>query len=318
MENQLDQKKSFGSSSNSPQLWISASGKGGVGKTFVTSSLGLCLSKLGQRVILIDFDLSGANLHTSLGLDPSTVTLQSWLAGERELRDCVLPTPHPRVSIVQGYWDQWAHPSFNPEMIAQFVLEARRLSADIVIVDLGAGAGSSEAYLELFKSADEKLLITTPEPTSVEKTYRFLESYICHNVKENALPQAYEGLLKTLRDYRQRTLEKPFSFRSYLKENEGFVFDHFEKMSAHPIRLIVNSARSQQNRDLGYSIKHVCSKYYDLSLDNAGAVDFDNAVWQSVRNKQPVLVAQPFTHLAGQFLGICKHLIAQEEIRAVG
>lgn len=316
MENGLDLKKSFGAKSGSTQLWVMASGKGGVGKTFITSSIGLCLSKLGQSVIVVDFDLSGANLHTSLGLDPSPVTLHSWEIGEKSLQECVQPTPYPRLSCIQGYWDHWTQPQFNDQNLQKFVGELKNLKADIVLVDLGAGV--SDTHLEIFKHADERLLVTTPEPTSVEKTYRFLESYICHNVRENARPEAYTELLGTLRKYRQRTLEKPFSFRSHMKENEGFVFDHFERMNDKPIRLIVNSSRSQQNRDLGHSIKHVCSKYYDLGLDYAGAIDFDNAVWQSVRNRQPVLVAQPFTHLAGQFLGICKHLIAPEEMRAVG
>ncbi|MCX7978519.1 MAG: ATP-binding protein, partial [Bdellovibrionaceae bacterium] len=61
----------------------------------------------------------------------------------------------------------------------------------------------------------------------------------------------------------------------------------------------------------------VCDKYYDLKIDYAGSIDFDNAVWQSVRSREPVLLAQPFTPLAGQFLGICKHIVDQEELRAV-
>jgi flagellar biosynthesis protein FlhG len=94
--------------------------------------------------------------------------------------------------------------------------------------------------------------------------------------------------------------------------------DHFEKLSTSPVRLLINTSRSQSNADLGYSMKSVCSKYYDLGLDYLGAIDFDNAVWQSIRNREPVLVSQPFTPLAGQFLSMCKHLIAPDELRAVG
>jgi flagellar biosynthesis protein FlhG len=65
-------------------------------------------------------------------------------------------------------------------------------------------------------------------------------------------------------------------------------------------------------------MKSVCNKFYDLSVDYVGSIDYDNAVWQSVKGGEPVLVAQPFTPLAGQFLTACKHLIAPEEIRAVG
>ncbi|WP_374021191.1 hypothetical protein [Bdellovibrio bacteriovorus] len=102
-----------------------------------------------------------------------------------------------------------------------------------------------------------------------------------------------------------------------MKEQTGFQYDFFEALSSTPVRLIVNSARSQSNADLGHSIKSVCNKYYDLGIDFAGAIDFDNAVWQSIRSREHVLVAQPFTALAGQFLTTCKQLIDPEELRAV-
>ncbi|WP_374031540.1 hypothetical protein [Bdellovibrio bacteriovorus] len=191
----------------------------------------------------------------------------------------------------------------------------KNLRADYVIVDLGAGA--LEAHLELFKVADEKFLITTPEPTSIEKTYRFIESFMCYSLRENSTPDAYGNMISTLRNHRQRTLSKPFSFRSYLKEETGIHYDFFEALSSTPVRLLVNTSRNQANDDLGHSMKSVCNKYYDLGIDYIGAIDYDNAVWQSVRVREHVLVAQPFTPLAGQFLATCKQLIDPEELRAV-
>ena len=75
------------------------------------------------------------------------------------------------------------------------------------------------------------------------------------------------------------------------------------------MRIIVNSARSRLDLDLGHSIKSVCMKYFDLNVDYLGALDYDNAVWQSYRKMEPTLIEKPFTPLAGQFLGIAKHLL---------
>lgn len=298
-----------------PKLWVVGSGKGGVGKTFVSSSLGITLSKLGHSVILLDLDLSGANMHTSLGLNPSHMNIRHFFEGVKTLQELVIPTRLPHLSYIQGFWDSWTPTDFSYGQIHSLLPEIQKLRADYVIVDMGAGA--LEAHLELFKAAHEKFLITTPEPTSLEKTYRFIEAYVCHSLKENATPDAFGNMISTLRNHRQRTLEKPFSFRSYLKEQTGISFDFFESLSANPVRLIVNSARSQSNRELGHSVKSVCNKYYDLSIDFSGSIDFDNAVWQSVRAREHVLEAQPFTALAGQFLGTCKQLIDPEELRAV-
>lgn len=298
------------------QLWVVASGKGGVGKTFIASSLAITLSKMGRSVTLIDMDTTGANIHTSLGLAPNTVSIRDWAENRRSLQECLLPTNLPRLSYVQGLWDSWAMSEFTHDQIKKLIPEMKALPSDIVIVDLGAGA--TPTHLELFRGADEKFLVSSPEPTSVEKTYRFIENHICASLKENALPEAYDRLVDVLRAHRQRTLKKQFSFRSYLKENSGFVIDHFEDLSRNPVRLIVNASRSEGNANLGHSMRSVCNKYFDLHIDFLGSIDFDNAVWQSIRNREPVLIAQPFTPLSGQFLTICKHLIAPDEMRAVG
>ncbi|MBX2988208.1 MAG: P-loop NTPase [Bdellovibrionaceae bacterium] len=299
-----------------PSLWVTASGKGGAGKTFVTSSLAITLTKLGYSVIIVDLDAAGANVHTALGQNPAPVSLRNWLEGQKDLAGIVTPTNLPRLSFVQGLWDSWCPIELSVENMRKLAAELRTLRCDFVLVDLGPGA--TEAHLELFRGADEKILVSTPEPTSIEKTYRFLEAYICSTLRDSARPEAFEDLLKTLREHRHRRHKKPFSFRGHLREHEGFQIDHFEALSRSPVRLVINACRSQVNAELGYSMKSVCSKYYDLGLDFLGALDFDNAVWQSVKNKEQVLIAQPFTPLAGQFLAVCKHLIAPEELRAVG
>lgn len=297
------------------QLWVVSSGKGGVGKTFISASLGLTLSKLGHSVVVVDLDLTGANLHTALGLEPSRSSIRHYFENSKTLQELALPTPYPHLSYIQGFWDSWLPTDLSTENTKKLITDLRALKADYVIVDVSPG--SLNSHLELLKAADEKILVSTPEPTSIEKNYRFIETFLCYSLKENSIPEAYASLIKTLRDHRQKVLEGPFSFRTYLKENPGIQNNFFETLTAHPLRLIINTSRSQTNVDLGYSIKSVCNKYYDLSIDYMGSIDFDNAVWQSVRNREPVLIAQPFTPLAGQFLTICKHLIDPSELRAV-
>ena len=151
----------------------------------------------------------------------------------------------------------------------------------------------------------------------MEKTYCFIESFVCYTLKEHSIPESYEHMIHTLREHRQGFRDKNFSFRAYLKNSSGIQPDFFESMMATPIRLIVNSCRSHANAELGHSIKSVCYKYYDFKVDFLGAIDYDNAVWQCARNREPVLIAQPFTPLAGQFLTTCKQLIDPKELRAV-
>ncbi len=303
------------SESTEPCIWGISSGKGGVGKTFISTSLALTLSKLGHKVVLIDFDLTGANSHTALGMSPSHLSLRHYFESQKTLPEVILNTPYPHLQYAQGFWDSWSPVHLSQADIEKFWGELKKLSADYVILDLGTGF--YEHHMEIFKRCDEKFLITTPEPTSIEKTYRFIESFICSSLRDNSTADAFGKLMYVLRDHRQRILPTPFSFRHYLKGNEGFVSDHFEQLSKTPIRLIVNSVRSPQQAELGHSMRSVCYKYYDLSLEFCGAIDFDNAVWQALRNREPVLIAQPFTPLSGQFLSLCKHMIDPEDLRAV-
>ena len=248
------------------QMWAIGSGKGGVGKTFVSTSIAITLSKLGHQVIVVDMDLSGANVHTSLGLDPSHLSLRHYFDGEKQLNEIILPTAHLKLSYIQGLWDTWNSYEVSEEKIKAMIPELKKLNAEYIIVDLGVGA--SPAYMEFFKSADEKILVTNPEPTTIEKTYRYIESYICSSLQEELNKEQFNQLIMQLREYRQGTLNEELSFKQLLRGRS------FTKI---PIRLIMNSSRSQTNQELGYSMKSVTKKYYDLGLDYICAIDYDNA-----------------------------------------
>jgi flagellar biosynthesis protein FlhG len=289
------------------KIWVIGAGKGGVGKTFVASSLGITLSKLNNKVLLVDFDLSGANLHTIFGENPSSKTLADYFNNQLQMKDLHFATQIPKLSMVQGFWDSWSPNEISSKQVSQVISDCRNLPFDYVLFDVGPGPAL--AHLELFVQADERILISNSEPTSVEKNYRFIEAFICHSLKEDATPDSYQKLEQTLKSYRATSKKGHFSFRNYLHAQHGFDFNFFERLEQKPLRLIVNETRSRLDQDLGHSIKSVCNKYFDLSIDYAGSIDFDNAVWQSVKSREPVLIDKPFTPLAGQFLSICKHLI---------
>lgn len=290
----------------SAKVWVVAAGKGGVGKTFTASSIGITLSKLNYKVLIVDFDISGANLHTNFGLALAKKNLLNYFESKESLEAVTQPTQVPRLSIIQGFWDSWTSPQITPEQAKQLVDDCKNSSYDYVVFDMGPGA--SPVHLEMFYQADEKILVSSAEPTAVEKNYRFIEAFICRSLKENMNKDQQLSLMKCLSEYRQTHKTGYFSFREYLKKSTGMEFDMFEQLEKTPVRLIVNSCRSRLDEDLGYSVKSVCNKYFDFNIDYVGSIDFDNAVWQSVRGREPVLIEKPFTPLAGQFLSICKQL----------
>lgn len=290
----------------SAKIWVVAAGKGGVGKTFTASSIGITLSKLNYKVLVVDFDTSGANLHSNFGLSLAKKNILNYFQDGETIELVTQQTQIPKLSIIQGFWDSWSSPQISVEQARKLVEDCKNTNYDYVVFDLGPGA--HPVHLELFSLADEKILVSNAEPTSVEKNYRFIEAYICHSLREDMNKDQQLNLMKCLNEYRTKHKQGFFSFRSYLKNHIGQDFDFFEKLEKSPVRLIVNSCRSRLDEDLGFSIKSVCNKYFDFNIDYLGAIDFDNAVWQSVRGCEPVLIEKPFTPLAGQFLSICKQL----------
>jgi flagellar biosynthesis protein FlhG len=300
-------KNSHSKNSPQPQIWVIASGKGGVGKTFIASSLGITLSRLGKKVTLVDADFGGANLHTFLGKNPSPMNIRYFFEGKKNLQEITEETALPRLSLIQGVWESWNPLDVSLDQSMIFMKALKSLKTDIIILDTSSGGHMSN--LEFLRTADQRIIVSNTEPCSIEKTYRLIENFICHVLKAGSTPEDYQQLIELLRKQRTEEIFHTASFKTYLEKFPGIDISIFNKINSNPPNLIINSSRSHLDQDLGYSIRSVANKYFDLNIEYLSAINYDNAVWQASRTKEPVLIAQPFTPLTGQFTTICKHLV---------
>ena len=158
-----------------PRIIAVASGKGGAGKSLLVSNLGIYLATLDKRVVLLDAAFGAANLHTFVGTREPGRGLSDMLADEAvSLDQVVVATSVPGMGIISGLRDPaWAA---NPTsaQLTRLRENIGRLSADYVVIDLGPG--TTGATLDLWLMADAKVLVLTPEPTSIELAYRFLSA----------------------------------------------------------------------------------------------------------------------------------------------
>lgn len=155
------------------------SGKGGVGKTNFTINLAIELSKLNNRVVIIDADLGLANIDVALGIIPE-YTLLDIIYGEKSIEEVMVSGPN-NIKIISGGSGITELVDMSLSSIQRLVEKLLLINnyADIILIDTGAGL--SNAVLSFVLAAQEVIVVTTSEPTSITDAYAMIKTI---NLKE--------------------------------------------------------------------------------------------------------------------------------------
>ncbi len=160
------------------------SGKGGVGKSNFTLSLGIFLASKGKKVCMIDADFSLANLHILMGSSPSK-TLHNYLKGEVEFNSVVTETAYKNLFIVPASSgiEQMAELSyFELKRIMEGFAQLEK-DFDYILVDTAAGIHSS--VMKFVYSSSITILIATPETTSMTDAYALYKVALSNNTESD-------------------------------------------------------------------------------------------------------------------------------------
>jgi flagellar biosynthesis protein FlhG len=151
-----------------------ASGKGGVGKTWLAITLAHALARAGRKTLLFDGDLGLANVDIQLGLMPGQ-DLGTVLAGRLTLAQAAAPYEPGGFDIIAGRSGCGRLAALSPARLGGLIddLAAMASCYDHIILDIGAGV--EQTVRQLSREAGICVVVTTDEPTALTDAYAFMK-----------------------------------------------------------------------------------------------------------------------------------------------
>jgi len=269
-------------------------GKGGTGKSLITASMGICLANRGNDVLLIDADLGTANLHTFLGLEPPKLSLSDFVSKkESTISGVITKTGVNNLKLISGAKDMIGIANLSYGQKAKILNNIKKLNYRYILLDLGPG--TSFNILDFFLISHCGILITSPEPTSIENTYRFTKGLLFRHLRKTISKKVVRSLIDNgIRERNGNKFESVFDLLETIETIEPSLGDTISRyLSTLDIKLIVNQVRTSKDRSIGQKMAIAIQKYFGIPIDFLGNISHDNKVSKGLLQKKPLMTYLP-------------------------
>ncbi len=178
---------------------VISSGKGGVGKSTIALNMSLLLCEQNKKVILMDADMGLANLDIMLGIMPE-YTIQHVMQGRKRLKDIIMDGP-AGLKIIPGGSGINELANLNDNDISRLIQELGKVDGEYDYMIIDTGAGIARNVISFLLAADDVIMVTTAEPTSLTDAYGTIKTIIRQSYAGtiylivNKVTDKYEGIM---------------------------------------------------------------------------------------------------------------------------
>jgi len=296
---------------STPKILAIGGGKGGAGKSVFSTIMAFWLARIGHRTVLMDVDLGGANLHTLLGIKSPDRTLNDFITRRfGELEDICIDTSEKNLRLISGASDvlSLANPHFSQKI--KLMTHLSRLDADYVVLDLGAG--TSFNVLDFFLIAHKKIVVLTPEPTSIQNAYIFVRNAVYRKLSRlSSKNPSLQALIKMAMDPKNvlkiRTIKELFQFIEESDEKNIIEVLKKEIGDIH-LEVVTNMVKNEKEENAGRIVQIVAEKYLTLPSTDLGCVTYDRHIRTMVSDMVPLINLDQSSQAFGNIYEIASKL----------
>ncbi len=211
---------------NRAKVLAVTSGKGGVGKTNVAVNFAISLKLLGYKVLILDVDFGLANVDIITGTNVKN-TISDCIKLGLDIEEVINEGPEG-IKIISGGSGFYELSIMNEENIDKFLnlIEKLESTMDFIIIDTGAGV--SNTVLKFVMAAEEAIIVTTPEPTSIMDSYTMIKALMLNGYRGklnilanivNSRREAY-SIYNKLETVSQNYLKCNLNFLGYIEKSD--------------------------------------------------------------------------------------------------
>jgi MinD-like ATPase involved in chromosome partitioning or flagellar assembly len=231
------------------------------------------------RVILVDADPHGANLHTFFGLEDPHVSLGDVLLGQQSAQSSILPTGIPQLGLLSGLYQDLRITPDAADAVS-FAHALAELDAQIVLWDVGSGVHPWST--RLFSLAEQGLLVIQPSFQAVEREYLFLRKLCAWHVANSiSSPIALQNWL-------------PVSWLAQVKnKDKQLAISLRQALQKQPLFCLVNGVRQATEAHLDQEIAAVSERFFSLRTSALGALPYDERLLVPQHLRRPLVELYP-------------------------